>query len=210
MKKLLLLVLVFGIGRSVLCAQSPARSIEKGNADYALRKYNEAAQHYQTALRNDVSKQYPQAHFNLGNAYFQLGQFSEAEKEYEFFIASTSDKNLHSAAYYNSGNCYLSQKNYAEGVTAFRKALQLNPKNEDARYNLSFALTILANETGGTSASKSPKSTTKEKKPRPLPPLSKEKQQQLLNTLSQSEAQALNNQAKSKKQQAQNASGKDW
>ena len=208
MKKLLQFVLCFGICPWIAFAQSPARSIEKGNADYALRKYNEARQEYETAIHNDMSKQFPQAHFNLGNAYFQLGHFPEAETEYQAFIASTSDKNLQSRAYYNNGNCYLSQKNYIESVSAFKKALQLNPKNEDARYNLSYVLSVLAKENGAASASKSPH-PTKEKKPRPLPPLSQKDQQQLLKTLSESEAQAMNNQSKEKKQ-GKNAPTKDW
>jgi Ca-activated chloride channel family protein len=209
MKKLLQFLLCLGIFPCIIWGQSPASSIEKGNADYALRKYNEARQHYEAALRNDVNKLYPQAYFNLGNTYFQLVNFSEAEKEYQSFIASTSDKTLQSAAYYNIGNCYLSQKNYVESVAAFRKALQLNPKNEDARYNLSYALAILANENGGTSANKSSQPSTKEKKTPPLPPLSQKEQQQLLKTLSQSESQAMNNQAKEKKP-GQNAPAKDW
>lgn len=209
MKNILQIVLCFGICPWIAWAQSPARSIEQGNADYALKKYDEAIQHYETALKNDANKQFPQAHFNLGNAYFQLGNFSEAEREYQLFIESTSEKNLQSAAYYNTGNCYLSQKNYVESVAAYRKALQLNPKNEDARYNLSYVLAILANENRGTSA-QSPQKSAKEKKQRPLPPLSQDKQQELLKNLSQSEAQAMNNQAKEKKQQGQNAPVKDW
>src|SRR5947207_11516493 len=100
MKTFLQFVLYFGLYPWITWAQSPASSIEKGNADYALRKYNEARQQYETAMKNDVSKQYPQAHFNLGNAYFQLGNFSAAEREYQSFLASTSEKSLQSAAFY--------------------------------------------------------------------------------------------------------------
>jgi len=191
----------------IALAQSPTGLIEKGNEAYAAKNFTEAKQDYEAAIKQDATKQFPQAHFNLGNVYFHLGNFQSAIEEYQAFIASSTENNLQSQAYYNTGTCYLAQKNYMESIDAFKKALQLNPKNEDARYNLSYALAIIS-KNNGTNSSASNQSPTPEKKnqPKALPPLTPEQQQQLLKTLSQSEASAMKNNLTRSNQKT----AKDW
>src|SRR6266446_7129456 len=132
MKKLTKTIVCFLIFPVIALAQSPASFIEKGNKAYAVKNFKDAKQDYEAALKQDAAKQFPQAHFNLGNVYFHLGNFQSAIEEYQSFIASTSENNLQSQAYYNIGTCYLAQKNYVASIDALKKALQLNPKNEDA------------------------------------------------------------------------------
>ncbi|HYV92220.1 MAG TPA: tetratricopeptide repeat protein [Chitinophagales bacterium] len=208
MKQFVNLLVCFLIFPMIALAQSPATSIENGNKAYALKNFTEAKQYYETALKQDVNKQFPQAHFNLGNVYFHLGNFKSAIDEYQKFIAATSENDLQSQAYYNTGTCCLAQKSYGEAIDAFKKALQLNPKNEDARYNLSYALAIISNQRGGTSSAPDQSTSPQKKnKPKELPPLSPEEQQKLLNALSQSEAKAMkNNLARSN----QSSLKKDW
>src|SRR6185436_7377439 len=149
MKRFTKTILFFLIFPIITWAQSPASLIENGNKAYAAKSFNEARRDYEAALKQDKAKQFPQAHFNLGNVYFHLGNFQSAIEEYQAFIASTSEKDLQSQAYYNIGTCYLAQKNYGACIDAFKKALQLNSKNEDARYNLSYVFAIISKLSGG-------------------------------------------------------------
>jgi len=207
MKQFTGFLLCFLIFPMFALAQSPATLIENGNKAYTLKNFTEAKQLYETALKQDVNKQFPQAHFNLGNVYFHLGNFESAIEEYQTFIASTSENNLQSQAYYNIGTCYLAQKSYGACIDAFKKALQLNPKNEDARYNLSYALAIVSQQRGGTvSVPDQSPSPPKKNQPKELPPLTPEEQQKLLNTLSQAEAKAMKNNTPTNK----TALKKDW
>ena len=47
------------------------------------------------------------------------------------------DRSPSTDAYYNLGNTYFRLKEYARSVLAYRRALWLDPANEDARFNLS-------------------------------------------------------------------------
>lgn len=200
-------LLCFLIFPSLALGQSPASLIEKGNNAYAAKNFTEAKKYFEEALKEDANKQFPQAHFNLGNVYYHLKNFSTAIDEYETFINSVAEKNLQSQAYYNIGTCFLAQENYAGSVDAFKKALQLNPKNEDARYNLSFALIIISKQNGTASVPNPSPTNQKKNQPKKLLPLSQQDQQKLIDNLSQSEAQAMK---KNLPRSNQSVLKKDW
>ena len=56
---------------------------------------------------------------------------------------TTKDPIEQSKAYYNLGNSYLKSEKYQESVDAYKMALRQNPKDDDARYNLAYALAKL-------------------------------------------------------------------
>jgi len=48
-------------------------------------------------------------------------------------------------AWHNYGNAKLMQKSYEDAIYGYKKALKLNPKDEDTRYNLAYAQRELKN-----------------------------------------------------------------
>ena len=208
MKKPALYLFSIFIFPSIVFAQSSTELIRKGNEAYTSKNYNEAKQQYEAAIKHDVKKEYPQAYFNLGNTLFKLSDYPAAVRQFQTFLSSTADPELQSLAHYNIGTSLLGEKNYTESIASFRQALKLNPRNENARYNLSYALKLLAQQNGTTSTSTASQAPQPENTlpPENLPPLSPEEQKQLLNTLNQSEEKAM----KSKEQKTQRALKKDW
>ncbi|MEO5673369.1 MAG: tetratricopeptide repeat protein [Chitinophagales bacterium] len=170
-------------------AQSPASLIEKGNQSYSIMKFEDAEKYYEIARKADKSRQYHLIDFNLAGIYYQKKDYDASIGLYSQFITNTRDHALQSRAYYNTGNCYLAQKNYRKAIATFVESLKLNPKNEDARYNLSYVITLLGgSENNSTSAeSDEPdKKDSKQKSP-PLKPLTPEEQERLQKLLSESE-----------------------
>jgi Ca-activated chloride channel family protein len=208
MKKFLPYLFSVFIFPVMVSAQSPSELIRNGNEAYALKKYTEARQQYEAAIKQDVKKQYPQAWFNLGNVLFQLSEYPAAVRHFQTFITSTTDPKLQSLAHYNIGTSLLAEKNYADCITSFKQALKLNPGNENARYNLSYALKLLAQQSGTSSTPRVSQNPQEENilPPEKFPPLTPEEQQKLLDNLNQSEEKAM----KSKEEKSQRALKKDW
>ena len=60
-----------------------------------------------------------------------------------------TDNKQKAAANYNIGNTYMEEKKYEEAVKAYKEALRKNPQDENAKYNLSYALQMLKKQQGG-------------------------------------------------------------
>ncbi|HEX5112965.1 MAG TPA: tetratricopeptide repeat protein, partial [Saprospiraceae bacterium] len=67
-------------------------------------------------------------------------RMDEAAQSYKQSIASTKDPVLKSNAYFNLGNTYFQQKDYGESIKAYKEALKLQPKDEEAKKNLMLAM----------------------------------------------------------------------
>ena len=123
-------------------AQSPEKLIREGNKSYREKKYNEAEIRYRKSLekkQNDFTGNY-----NLGNALYQEGKLEEAKGYFEAAAANKSaDKTKLAQAYHNLGNTYLKNQKYAESVQSYKQALRLNPGDNDTRYNLAYAQSML-------------------------------------------------------------------
>ena len=108
---------------------------------------------YRRALQEDSSAY--RAHYNLGNALYRQRNYSGAAQHFDSVLMQPdlSDK-TRSRAFHNKGNSNLQaglqQANRADGMQMFQQAvndyqeaLKLDPKNEDTRYNLSYAKKML-------------------------------------------------------------------
>ncbi len=142
------------MGTALLCllaataiAQQPKKEVREGNKLYQEQKYKEAAAHYQEAVRKQPN--YIPGLFNLGNAQYKQQQFEASRKIYEGTAKTATEKEQQAAAHYNIGNTYLEEKKYKEAVEAYKNALRKNPQDEQAKYNLSYALEMLKNQQGG-------------------------------------------------------------
>lgn len=115
--------------------------VRKGNELYQQKKYAEAAAAYQKALQKQP--QFVPGAFNLGNALIQQKQFDAARKALEHTARTSRNPGIQSHARYNAGNTYMSEQQWQQAVEAYKQALRKNPHDQDARYNLSYALAKL-------------------------------------------------------------------
>jgi tetratricopeptide (TPR) repeat protein len=108
-----------------------------GFSEYEKKRFRNAESAYREAIRKNPALD--EAKHNLGNALYRQGKYEEASNAY--VDASRSSKEaLKSSSFYNLGNSLMKAKKYEEAVEAYKQALRTNPSDQDARYNLSYAL----------------------------------------------------------------------
>jgi Ca-activated chloride channel homolog len=137
-----------GIGLSLLLiltavanAQTDKKYIRKGNREYEKDKYAESEISYRKAI--DQNKQSPDAVFNVGDALYKQNKFEEAGKQFVENINQNADNAKKSTGYYNLGNSLLKANKLPESIEAYKNSLKLQPKNKEAKYNLSYAQDLL-------------------------------------------------------------------
>ncbi len=142
LKKLLLIFLCVISTYSLAIAQTERKLVRDGNEMYKNKKYSDAEVNYKKSL--GVNKDSKPAQFNLGDAYYKQGKYDDAIKQFDNL---SSDKNLdkqeQGRAFHNLGNSYLQAKKYPESIGAYKNAMKLNPKDNDTRYNLAYAQSML-------------------------------------------------------------------
>ena len=117
-------------------AQTDKGFIRHGNKEFKNGNYSEAEVNYRKSLDKEYN---PKAQFNLGDALYEQKNYEDAEKNFSGVIDHNVSKELESDAYYNLGNTYMAQEKYAEAFDSYKQSLKINPKNDDARYNLEYA-----------------------------------------------------------------------
>ena len=105
---------------------------DKGIDHYNNNEFEKARQYYESILidRNDD----PAANFGLGATAFQQQDYATAMKGFEIVLGTDNDK-LKSSAYYNMANILAQNKRLEESLAFFRKSLELNPSDLDAKIN---------------------------------------------------------------------------
>ncbi len=119
-------------------AQSVRSLVNGGNDLYKDQKYTDAEVNYRKAL--DKEKDLLQGHFNLGNALNKEGKYDEAIKEFDLARQKATSPETRAHAWYNIGNSLMGAQKYQDAVGAYVNSLQLNPRDQEAKYNLSYAL----------------------------------------------------------------------
>ncbi len=117
-------------------AESIRGKINKGNKFFKEGKYEQALAAYQDALLDDPLNEV--ALFDLGDAYYKIKKYKEAIDAYQKVVGS-QNLELSAKAFYNIGNAYFQQNKLKESIEAYKKALELNPNDRDAKYNLELA-----------------------------------------------------------------------
>lgn len=109
---------------------------DEGLINYKNKKFEEAKKYYEqilTARENDAA-----ASLGLGASQYQLGDIPNAAKSFEDALQS-KNINIQDRAYYNLGNALYSQQRMEESIAFYRKALVLNPNDDDAKFNYELA-----------------------------------------------------------------------
>lgn len=129
--------------------------IREGNKMYSEKRYADAEKAYQKALQENESSLI--AKFNLATTYLRQANVNDTTKNGLLDqsmnmlneVAATADNALASKAYYDLGNIYYYQKNYAASVEYYKNALRKNPDDDKARENLRLAQKQLKDQQGG-------------------------------------------------------------
>ena len=192
-KNISLLVLAMFSALNAL-AQNERSLIRDGNKQYNQKKYSDAELNYRKGLeKNDHSYE---ANYNLGNALYRQDKLDEAAKYYSGSAALNKDKAAQQNAYYNLGNSLLKANKYQESVEAYKNSLKLNPKDEQSRYNLSYALSKLRQQQQQQQNKNDKNKDNKDQK--------QNKQQQQQDQKKQDEKKDQQQQQQDQKQQADN------
>ncbi|MEW6512114.1 MAG: tetratricopeptide repeat protein [Bacteroidota bacterium] len=140
-------------------AQSVRSLVNGGNDLYKDQKFADAEVNYRKALEKEQAL--VQGHFNLGDALHKQGKFDEAVREYESALGKAEANDTKAYAHYNIGNSLMREQRYADAVKAYIDALKLNPEDEDAKYNLSYALEKLRQQQQQQQQNKNQKNSQK-------------------------------------------------
>ena len=125
-------------------AQTTNTLLRKGNKEYNKEKYNNATESYSKALQKapkDV-----RANFNQGDAMFKLNQLDKAKEHYLLSANTSTNTDIKAKAHYNVGNVLYKQEKWEESAKSYKTSLKLNPKDEQAKYNLMMALAKIKKE----------------------------------------------------------------
>lgn len=206
--------------------QIESDDIRIGNRFYKDKKYTEAEIEYRKALQKNSNSF--EANFNLGNSLFRQEKYKDAFEQYKKSMSSTEDKKKIASGYHNLGNTFMAGGQIQDAIAAYKMALKNNPKDDETRYNLAYAQSLLDrqqqnqennNNKNDKDQNKNqdqqnpenePQNEPEEKQPEQEPPrMSKENAQQILNALEQDEKDT-----REKAEKARSRSGrkveKDW
>ncbi len=197
-------------------AQKESNDVRAGNRLYKSDKFTEAEIEYRKGLQKNPTSF--EANYNLGNALFKQKKYAEALEQFKNSIALQSkDKVKLAAALHNAGNSLLSEKKIEESISAFKSALKANPKDDETRYNLAYAQSLLKKQQENKDKDKEDKKDQEKKEDdqkkqdqqQQKPQMSKENAQQILDALMQDEKNTME---KAKKQAAKGkkSADKDW
>lgn len=221
----------------VLCAgkffsQEDAKLIYEGNNKYYDSNYVYSTAAYREALK--INPKNYKAFFNLGNAmYRNAGEikntkmgilqgkqkvspdslanlvYEEAAQNFAIVANSISDKDTLHKAWHNIGNCYLQKKDWDQAITAYKKALKFDPKDEETRYNLAYALKNRPpkQNKGGGGGSQDQQQQKQQQKQQQI---SKEDAERLLKALMNAEKKTQDKRKQKQEDASKSDPDKDW
>ncbi len=122
------------IGSSAF-AETATGSVRAGNTLYQEGNYEEALKKYKAAQVESPKDE--RIMFNLGAVQYKLGQYEEALAEH-LRSAQAEDPGIGAQSHYNAGNALYRAGRLENAIEQYLQALEINPQDEDAKYNLEF------------------------------------------------------------------------
>ncbi len=214
-------------------SQEDAKLLYQGNNQYFDSNYVHSTSSFREALK--INPKNYKASFNLGNAmYRNAGEikntkmgilqgkqkvspdslanlvYEEAAQNFAIIANTVSDKDTLHRAWHNIGNCYLQKKDWDQAITAYKKALKFDPKDEDTRYNLAYALKNRPpkqNKGGGQSQQQQ---NQNQKQQQQQQQISKEDAERLLKALMNAEKKTQDKRKQKQEDASKSDPDKDW
>ena len=132
----LILLTVFLVLPPRLHGETLSSKTEKGSSLYQEEQYDEAMKSFVDAQIE--SPEEPKLKYNLANTHYKMNNYEEAVKNYQDVAATAQDIHLEEKSLYNIGNTLYRQGKLEEAIEYYKKALELDPNDQDAKYNLEF------------------------------------------------------------------------
>lgn len=136
---------LIGIILMLCVSQALGQDLERKNTYYGNKAYDEkefdkAIEYYESALlANPLSYK---TNYNMANAYFKKGDFQKASELFGSIVDLAPTAYDRSLVYHNLGNSHFMNQKLDDAIDAYKETLKLNPRDEDARYNLAYALLL--------------------------------------------------------------------
>jgi Ca-activated chloride channel family protein len=115
-------------------AQTDRQYIRQGNKQFHRGDYPGAEVSFRKALEKNPKNS--QAAFNLGNALMAQKKDSAAVEQFENAARLETNPLRKAQSFHNMGVICQTHKMYGEAIEAYKKALRLNPDDDETRYNL--------------------------------------------------------------------------
>jgi tetratricopeptide (TPR) repeat protein len=141
LKLILFLIIGFLICQSYSFAQSKRELINEGVDLYNEGKYTDSEVNFRKGIEKEPKSFV--ANFNLGDSYYKQGRYDESVKAFQNALNLTNDKLDKAKVFHNIGNSLLKSNRVQESIESYKNALKLNPDDQDTKYNLSYALSLL-------------------------------------------------------------------
>ena len=109
---------------------------EVGQSNYLNGNFQEAKKNFNSAF--DQSPNNASLAYNLANSQYRLGQFEKALQSFNQAAFITQNSQLKQKSYYNAGNALFKLGKLEQAISSYKNALELNPDDMDAKYNLEF------------------------------------------------------------------------
>ncbi|MCB9189339.1 MAG: tetratricopeptide repeat protein [Flavobacteriales bacterium] len=138
---------------SFLAQREDKITFNDGVAAYRDGEYKTALEQFEEAYAKNNKN--ARALYNAGNAAYLNGDFERAGEYYSNYAELVTSPGEKSRAYFNQGNTFLQQADvmnedpkkledaqelYKKAVSSYKNSLKNNPKDPDAKYNLTYAL----------------------------------------------------------------------
>ncbi|MBK7309321.1 MAG: tetratricopeptide repeat protein [Bacteroidia bacterium] len=216
-------------------SQEDAKLLYQGNNQYFDSNYVHSTSSFREALK--INPKNYKASFNLGNAmYRNAGEikntkmgilqgkqkvspdslanlvYEEAAQNFAIIANTVSDKDTLHRAWHNIGNCYLQKKDWDQAITAYKKALKFDPKDEDTRYNLAYALKNRPpkQNKGGGQSQQQQNQNQKQQQQQQQQQISKEDAERLLKALMNAEKKTQDKRKQKQEDASKSDPDKDW
>ena len=108
---------------------------DQGMLNYQNEDYEAAEMYYDSIL--STNKNSSEAHFGKGASLYMKDDVKNAEIKFNESLSSAKE-DLKSKAFYNLGNINYKNNNLSEALNFYKKALELNPDDDEARYNYEY------------------------------------------------------------------------
>jgi len=119
-----------------VCAETVDSNIQAGIADYRQRNFEQAEINFRRAQKKQPDN--PKLNYNLANSHYKNGKYQEALKSYAHTTENDAPPELKKNSLYNSGNALYRMGKLEESILAYKKVLELNSGDMDAKFNLEF------------------------------------------------------------------------
>ncbi len=140
----LFMLILFAVGLPESFSQSLRGLVNDGVENYNEGNFSDAEVNFKKGV--EKSPESFEAKFNLGDAFFKQERYDEAIKSYNSALAFAKDDLEKARVHYNIGNSLLKAQKIEESIEEYKKSLKLNPNDQEAKYNLSYALELLKNK----------------------------------------------------------------